>query len=222
MMIASIARTRHLLAGILLLLVGIAPAAAQDDIAVTALLQPSSGCELASTENVTVRIFNYGASLPAATTFIAAYRINSGPFVTEQVVLAAPLLSNSAFSYTFTSQANLTAPGAFTIDATVSLGSDVTPTNNAFNGTAITNSAAPVAGTVTGPPPGPNGTLTLSGQTGAVAQWEESPDSLRWFKLANTTTTQAYSGITTPTRFRVRVANGSCPPALSSVFVVNP
>jgi hypothetical protein len=222
MMIATIPSMRRLLAGFLLLLAGLAPAGAQNDIAVVAMAQPVSGCALTATENVTLRIFNYGVTLPAATQFFVAYTINAGPQTVETVTLGSSLLSNSTLTYTFVTQANLTVPGSYTLDATVSLAGDVTPTNNAFNGTIVVNSAPSAGGAVNGPAPGPSGTLTLSGHTGAIVQWEESPDAQRWFKLANTTTTQDYANVTAPTRFRARVASGSCPTAVSTTFVVNP
>jgi hypothetical protein len=220
-MIATLARTRRFLAGLLMLLAGLGPAAAQNDLSVIALTQPVSGCAL-SAENVTIRIFNYGNSLPAGTTFIVAYSVNGAPPVSELLTLPTTLLGNSTIAYTFTTQANLITPGSYTIDATLSLPGDVTPSNDAFPGTVIANSAPSVGGTLNTPPAGPSGTLSLSGQTGAVVQWEESPDNQRWFKLANTTTTQAYAGVTATTRYRVRVRNGACPAALSSVAVVTP
>lgn len=219
MMIA--ARMRRLLAGILLLLAVAAPAAAQNDLSVTALTQPVSGCAL-SLENVSIRIFNYGNTLPTGTTFLAAYTVNGGSPVTELVSLGAPLLKNSTLAYTFTTQANLLTPGTYTVDASLSLPGDVTPSNDAFNGTVVVNSAPSAGGTLNAPPAGASGTLTLTGNVGTVVQWEESPDNQRWFKLANSTTTQAYAGVTSTTRYRVRVANGACPAALSNVAVVSP
>lgn len=221
-MIPTIARTRRFLAGILLMLAGLTPAAAQNDLSVVALTQPVSGCALTPTEIVSIRIFNYGNTLPAATSFFVAYTVDGGPQNTELVVLGASLLTNSSLTYTFTTQANLSAPGSYAIDASLSLPGDVTPTNDALIGTTIINSAPSVGGTLGTPTPGASGTLTLSGQTGAIVQWEESPDNLRWFKLANTSTTQAYAGLTAPTRFRVRVVSGSCPAAVSNVVVAGP
>jgi hypothetical protein len=158
---------------------------------------------------VTIRVFNYGNTLPAATTFLVAYTVNAGSPTTEMVTLAAPLQSNSTLTYTFTTPVNLSVPGNYTINASLALAGDVTPSNDAFNNTVVTNSAVSVGGTLGAPPPGPSGTLTLSGQTGSIVQWEESPDNQRWFKLANTTTTQDYAGITAQTRYRVRVASGT-------------
>src|SRR4051794_39763974 len=93
---------RPLLVLLALLLGAVAiPAAAQNDLSVTAIVVPQSGCALAPTENVSIRIFNYGSTLPAATSFNVSYTINVGAPVVELITLASPLSSNSAMTYTF-------------------------------------------------------------------------------------------------------------------------
>lgn len=209
---------------IALLLAAIAaPAAAQNDVSVTAIVSPQSGCALTATEPVTIRLFNYGATLPAATSFNVSYAINSGAPVTEIITLGSALTSNTAFTYTFTTQANLSVPGAYTFNATVSLAGDVSPANNAFTGYVAVNSAPSVGGTVAASPPASSGTLTLSGNTGNVVQWEESDDGgLRWFVVSNQSTTLGFANLRTATKFRARVRNGDCPDALSSIATVTP
>lgn len=199
-----------------------APVWAQNDLSMTAIVQPVSGCALSATENVTLRLFNNGNTLPAGSAFSVSYTIDSGVPVTEMIVLGSNLLSNSTLTYTFTTQANLSTPGAYTFDATVSLAGDVNPANNGFSGHVVENSAPSNSGTLSGPASGSAGVLTLSGNIGAVLQWEESPDTLRWFKLANTTTSQSFSGLAATTHFRARVVNGLCPGAASNVVTVVP
>jgi hypothetical protein len=215
---------RAMLALLALLLAAVAiPAAAQNDVSVSNIFSPVTGCALTSVENVTIRIFNYGGTLPAATSFTAAYTINAGAPVTELITLGAPLTSNSGFTYTFTTQANLSVSGTYTFDATVSLAGDVSPANNSFTGYVVTNSAS-VGGTlVSSPPSGSSGTLTLSGSAGNVLQWEESDDGgLRWFVLSDQTTSQPFANLRTTAQFRARVRNGECPEALSSIVTVTP
>lgn len=208
--------------GICLCLLLAAPASAQNDLSTTAITQPVSGCALTATESVTIRLFNYGNTLPAATSFNVSYTINGGGPVTELVTLGSTLVSNTALTYTFTTQANLSTPGTYTLDATVSLAGDIAPANNALTGRQVENSAPSIGGTLSGPGSGSSGALTLTGNTGAVVQWEQSPDTLRWIKLANTTNSQSFSGLTTPTQFRARVVNGRCPDAVSNVVMVVP
>jgi hypothetical protein len=120
------------------------------DLSVIAITAPTNGCALTSTENVTIRIFNYGPTLPAASSFNVSYTINAGPPVVELVTLAAPLLTNSTLNYTFTTQANLSVPGAYTFASTVAIAGDINPTNDAFGGYIVTNTANSVGGTISG------------------------------------------------------------------------
>ncbi len=191
------------------------------DISVTAITAPVSGCALTATENVTIRIFNYGPMLPAGSTFNVSYTINAGAPVTELVTLASNLLTNSTLNYTFTTQANLSIAGSYTFDATCALAGDINPSNDAFTGYVVVNTAASVGGTVSG---GTNvctgsnsGNLTLSGHTGNVLNWEYSTDGGgTWISISNTTTTQSYLNLTIATLYRAKVQNGSCAVATSS------
>jgi len=205
-----------------LLAVAAMPAIAQSDVAVTGILAPQGGCALSATENVSLRIFNYGSTLPAGTSFNAAYTISAGTPVVELITLASPLMSNSVLIYSFTTQANLSTPGSYTFDATVSLTGDISPSNDAFAGHVVTNSAPSVGGSVSGTS-GPvlAGSVSLSGHTGAVIEWQQSDDGgLRWRQLSNTTTTQGFDQLREHTQFRALVRNGSCAPALSSAQLV--
>ncbi|MDQ3191992.1 MAG: gliding motility-associated C-terminal domain-containing protein [Bacteroidota bacterium] len=61
------------------------------------------------------------------------------------------------------------------------------------------------------------GTLTLAGYTGVIVEWEFSTDAgVSWTTIANTTDTESYNNLTTTTRYRVRVQNGSCPALYSN------
>jgi hypothetical protein len=198
---------------------------AQQDLAVLAIEAPRSACLAGGMEDVTIRVFNYGVSLPAGSAFNVSYTINAGAPVTDLVVLGSTLIANSTFGYTFTTQAYLSVPGMYTIDATVSMAGDVNPTNDAYNGYIVHNAAPSVGGTLTGPgSPSSSGILTLSGSVGTIAQWEESDDGgLRWFALANESTSQDYADLRAPTQFRVRVLGAPCgADVLSNVLTVSP
>jgi len=193
----------------------------QNDVSVIAITAPVSGCALTATENVTIRIFNYGASLPAGTGMNVSYTINAGAPVTQLLTLGSTLLTNSTLNFTFTTQANLSVAGAYTFTASTSLPGDVNPSNDAFTGYTVTNTAASVGGTVTGGTnlcvSGNSGVLTLSGNTGNVLEWQRSTDGgVTWISISNTTTSQSYLNLTVPTQFRALVQNGSCATATSS------
>lgn len=202
-------------------------AVAQDDLALAppsgSITSPVSGCALTANENVTVSIFNFGPGT-VTSPFNVSYSINGGPAVTEMV--AAPNIpANTSFTYTFTTQADLSVPGTYTIDATVSLAGDPTAGNNTYLGYTVTNTAPSVGGTISGPSSvcitGNSGTLTLSGHTGNVLRWEYSTDGGgTWVNISNTTTTQNYNNLTVPTMYRAVVQNGSCAPATSAVLSI--
>jgi hypothetical protein len=185
------------------------------------ILQPVSGCSLGSSENVTVRIFNFGRDLPAGSLFTVGYSINAGSPVNELVVLSSGLLSHSAFTYTFVTPANLSAPGNYILDAVVSLTGDMNPINDALTGHVVTHSAATVGGGVS-----PDqticgvinsGTLSLSGHTGDIIRWETSEDGgVTWRYVSQTTSQQHFLNLQTTTQYRAVVKNGACAEAMSS------
>lgn len=184
---------------------------------------PVSGCALTSTENVTVRIFNFG---PASITvpFNISYTINGGAPVTE-VVPAPNIPANTSFFYTFTTQANLSVPGTYTFDATVSVPGDPTPGNNTYTGYVVNAISPSVGGTIAAPAgvcfSGNSGTLTLSGQTGSVLGWEYSTDGGgTWISISNTSTSQTYNNLTVPTKYRAQVQNGACTPVYSAIATI--
>lgn len=217
---------RYLFCASLLLAVRFLPA---QDLALAppggSILSPVSGCSLTSGENVTVRIFNFGNSLPSGTSFNVSYSINGAPAVSETVTLFSSLLSNSSFTYTFVSQANLSAPGTYNFDAAVSLPGDVNPQNNTYTSYQVTSSALSSAGSVSSDQSvcsGSNsGSLALSGNTGSILRWETTEDAgSTWRYVSQTTSQQNFLNLGTTTSYRAVVQNGSCPAATSSAATI--
>lgn len=68
------------------------------------------------------------------------------------------------------------------------------------------------------------GSLTLSGYSGNVLNWESSTDGSVWIPFVNVTSSQNYSNLTETTWYRAQVENGVCAPATSSsaTVTVNP
>jgi gliding motility-associated-like protein len=65
------------------------------------------------------------------------------------------------------------------------------------------------------------GTLTLSGETGSVLNWESSSDGgFTWVSIANTTTSQGYLNLTTNTLYRAVVQSGICPSTQSGIVTL--
>jgi len=65
------------------------------------------------------------------------------------------------------------------------------------------------------------GTLTLSGETGSVLNWESSSDGgFTWVSIANTTTSQGYLNLTSNTLYRAVVQSGICPSTQSGIVTL--
>ncbi|MEW6469858.1 MAG: gliding motility-associated C-terminal domain-containing protein [Bacteroidota bacterium] len=199
-------------------------ARSQDDVGVTAITAPVSGCALSSTEAVTISIFNFGTTDLTGVPFTVQFSVNGSPSMFETVSFT-PFLPNSTVSYTFVQTANLSTAGTYTLTATTNLGSDANNANDAVTGYLVTSSALSVGGSVTASATvcsGSNsGTLTLAGHTGNVLQWEQSTDGgFTWIPIVNTTTTQSYNNLTTTTMYRAVVQSGACPFATSSAATI--
>ena len=98
-----------------------------NDIGVSAVVSPTSGTNLSSTESVTVTINNYGGA--TQTDFDVTIDLD-GTIVTETV--AGPLEANSSIDYTFIYVADLSAFGSYSITAYTSLDSDYDPSNDSI------------------------------------------------------------------------------------------
>ncbi len=176
---------------------------------------PVSGVGLSPNETVTVTMFSFDSNLPAGTAFNVSFSVNGGAPVTEMVVFGSTLLANSPFTYSFTTQADLSVPGSYTLTASVNLPGDINPANDAYINYFVTNTAPSVGGTISRSPGG----LLLTGHTGNIVRWEKSlDDGLTWHMLNTTTTTLPFEGADHREYYRAIVANGPAPPAVSSVF----
>ncbi|MCW3072206.1 MAG: C-terminal target protein [Bacteroidetes bacterium] len=202
-----------------LLLIG--KIALAQDVSVIAITAPVSGCSLSATSSVTISVKNVGLTDLSGTPFNLSYTVNAGAPVTDAVSFVS-FAPNTTVSYTFVSPANLSLAGTYTFTAYSTLAGDINNTNNAVTGYTVTSTAPSVGGTVSG---GTNvcnganaGTLTLSGHTGSVQNWEYSVDGgTTWISISNTTTSQSYSNLTVQTKYRAQVQNGTCASATSTI-----
>lgn len=107
------------------------------DAGILALTAPSNEevCALTATEDVTVTIFNYGGA--PLTGFEVSYTMNGGTTVTETVTES--IAPSSAYDYTFTQQADLSALGYYTFNATLNVTGDINPDNDSFDSDPIAN-----------------------------------------------------------------------------------
>lgn len=65
-----------------------------------------------------------------------------------------------------------------------------------------------------------SGSISLSGQVGAIIQWQTSPNGSSWSNVANTSNSITYTNLTTTTHYRAVVQSGVCPQANSNVSIV--
>ena len=103
--------------------VGDAPA---NDIAITDIITPASGCGLTSTEIVQVEIKNFGSA--AQTGFPLVYTLD-GVAVTPETFTGS-LASGASMTYSFTATADLSTVKAYDITAYTQLTADVDTTND--------------------------------------------------------------------------------------------
>lgn len=105
-----------------------------NDMGITSISSPTSGCNLTTSETVTVNITNFGTN--AQTGFNVFYSINGGTPVSENVG-ALSLNSAQTLPYTFTNTANLGTSGTYTICAWTDLPLDTVSINDTSCTTVI-------------------------------------------------------------------------------------
>ena len=83
------------------------------------------------------------------------------------------------------------------------------PATITVNQASVGGTIAPVVATVCS---GTNsGTLTLSGHIGNITKWQSTTNNwASWTDIANTSTSQTYTNLTTTTKYRAVVQNGTC------------
>ncbi len=101
---------------------------ATNDASITGYTSPESACGLGN-EAISVSIENLGTS--AISGFPVSYKINSSAPVTETV--SSVIAPGAAYTYTFTQQANLSAPGVFNIKVYSALTNDEYPANDTIS-----------------------------------------------------------------------------------------
>lgn len=93
---------------------------------VTDIVSPKSGCGLGSADSVEVEIVNSGSD--TLSNFSVSYRLNGAAAVTE--TFAGTILSGDTANYVFSSTANLSAPGSYSIVSYTSIIGDGDTSND--------------------------------------------------------------------------------------------
>ncbi len=102
-----------------------------DNIGITSIVGPNSGCGLSSTDSVEVVITNFGSA--TQTNFNVGYSVN-GTAITPEVV-SGPLAGGMSMNYTFTTPINLGVAGNYSIDAYSLLTGDSDNSNDSSTAT---------------------------------------------------------------------------------------
>ena len=113
------------------------------DMGVTAMISPSSGESLTTTEQITVEITNFGGATQSdfEVTFEIVYPDGSSETVTETVT--GPLVGNSSMEYTFTQTANLSVTGSYSFTCYTSLAGDDVPSNDSASAEVVSSTCSP-------------------------------------------------------------------------------
>lgn len=96
-----------------------------DDVGITAIPEPATGCGLSASEPITVTIQNYGSN--AVSGFSVSYIVDNNT-VTETVAATVPAFGT--INYTFTQTADLSVPGDYLVIAYTGLAGDTVITND--------------------------------------------------------------------------------------------
>lgn len=192
------------------------------DIGILTTTSPSSGCELSSSEFVTVVIFNFGS--PYSGSFDVSYQINGGVPTTETITLAS-FPSTSTYSYTFTTTADLSITNTYNFSFYTNLTGDINNNNDTITNVVISDTLS-YGGTINTSQSvcidGNNGILNLNTAIGDVQYWEYSINSgSSWTNISNTTDTISFNNITQETWYRAVVLNGFCPQDTSAIAILS-
>jgi hypothetical protein len=193
-----------------------------------AIVNSSSGCSSLATSSTPVYVSTTTAgNIVAANNTIcpgsqASFTLfgNNGSVVNWQVSTTSNFASVTTIANTTTSMNyTLASTGTYYFRAQVQNNGCTIAFTPGYTIT-VTSGTAPVGGTVSSAEHcgGSNsGILTLSGHTGSITKWQYSIDGgIVWTDIANTTTSQAYSGITSNRMYRALLTNGSCGTAYSA------
>jgi hypothetical protein len=180
--------------------------AASDVVVVT----PKPSVAVAGGDQAVCNVTTVTLDADAVTSGVGTWTEVSGP---NTALIADPLQRNTAVQ-------NMVA-GVYKFRWSVTLGPCAASTDDVL----ITIAPATVGGTLSGGTTvcatANNGALTLTGNTGAVLQWESSIDNgTTWNIVANTSGSLSYTNLATTTSYRAQVQSGNCATAYSTVATI--
>jgi hypothetical protein len=183
-----------------------------NDVGITGITSPNSGCGLTSQETITVSVTNFGSA--AQSNIPVSYTINGGNPVNE--TLTASLAPNATTNYTFTTKANLSAINTYNLVASTNLSGDAQVSNN-VNSKTVTMAAAPATPGITASGTTnfcPGSSVSLTATTTATGV------TFQWFKdgtLISGATSTVYSANTAGSYMAAVNANGCISPTSTAI-----
>jgi Zn-dependent metalloprotease len=101
--------------------VGVGLDTTNQDVQINSILSPNTACGLTSTEDVTITfMYHYsgcGDSIVVGDSIELGYRVNGGPAVSENMIAGTAIHGGDTITYTFSTPADLSVPGQYSIDA---------------------------------------------------------------------------------------------------------
>lgn len=104
------------------------------DLGITAVISPATGCELSSTETVSVTVKNLGGiDMPAGELVPLSYQLNGGTVIEDTFLLTTDLLVGNTFNFSFDSKANLSGIKSHALKTWTDLSNDSLRTNDTLS-----------------------------------------------------------------------------------------
>ncbi|MFA7275057.1 MAG: hypothetical protein WC044_14400, partial [Crocinitomicaceae bacterium] len=195
--------------------------AAQQDVGVSAILNPLSGCSVGTVNNpINVIVRNYSPSTAFPNTITVKYQVNGGTIYSQLV--GTFLFANASYNFTFSQTQNLSACGQYNIKVWTVKSMDPNNSNDTLN-YLFYNDCTPVPGTITGPSlvcSGSNSnSLTVTGGSYSYGyEWFEQTYPGPFIATGNDTNTQSFLNLTDSTTYNILYHGGLCPDMTSSNF----
>ena len=198
--------------------------AKSQDVGITALLDPVSGCQI-GTDTIEVTLFNF-SPFPIGGTFTMNYSVDGGPTVSES--LTTSLNPSTGEDFAFSTLYNFNTTGTYQVCVSVIFIGDINASNNTLCINVI-NDTLSIGGSITSTAglvcSGNNSeTLTLSGNNNTILQWEYSTDGGSTYNPVlplNNTSGYSFTNINQQTYYQVVIDGGFCPDSYSSPIVIN-
>jgi Zn-dependent metalloprotease len=120
------------------------------DVGVKKIISPLSECHMGNSETVTIQVGFFGCEfLPAGNMIPVSYSINAGSPVNDTITTPWDFYPDSVLTFSFSTPANLSATGNYTIGAATHFAIDSLNTNDALNGYLVKNPYAVKDTTIT-------------------------------------------------------------------------